>query len=490
MIRWLSLFLLAFTASAQLPGMGMLRVASSAPSISQQILATAPDFWFSGVALTYTNSTAPIYLADASGWSRTIYNTNSTGAVVTNGGLHFDGTTYYRVNDGHRATTTAWAPTGLCEDPAWDETMWSASYADSKLYHLTFGGTLLGSVSTSIPTNSIQGLARDTDGSFWVVDGAKTNVYHLDSSGSTLASTNLTGNFRVNGLALSGTNLLLISDLDNRVWNYSTTFVSNSVVTSTMFNGDGIAIDTNGNWIVFEDGGSYLNSVIRTLNPTTGAVISSNTVNYAANNIEHGFAVLNPNSKSYGHRFVAVDDNYHGTGTLIDRVMRFLPNGKVDDLTSVAGAVTIMGRMTIPAAFTSTTYIFGSAIGTSTNSARSAIFGSSTGKVVAFGRRLDADTGVQVPGATSPGTSNTVVSVVLNYATTTATVFIGGTQDGQSTSWLTAGSTEQTPAASTVLGASTAIGSKFLGQLNDLIVWKRALTPTEIAAAATLLSSQ
>jgi len=110
------------------------------------------------------------------------------------------------------------------------------------------------------------------------------------------------------------------------------------------------------------------------------------------------------------------------------------------------------------------------------------------------GRRLDGDT---VANVTYTNIDNTpgIITGLANWGSAVATVRLNGTQVGQSSPWLTAGSTSNTDSAFVAIGGAvttlpSTTGSNYLGQFSELLAWPRVLTASEIARIERYLANK
>jgi hypothetical protein len=93
------------------------------------------------------------------------------------------------------------------------------------------------------------------------------------------------------------------------------------------------------------------------------------------------------------------------------------------------------------------------------------------------GRRLDADGVVVLSGGTA--NANFVVQVgILRYSVATGAVFVNGASQVD-TAFQTAGNTSNTASQRSVIGCGLNLANFLSGNLAELIVYRRAITPTE-----------
>ena len=92
-------------------------------------------------------------------------------------------------------------------------------------------------------------------------------------------------------------------------------------------------------------------------------------------------------------------------------------------------------------------------------------------------KRLDADSDVLIAGGTA-NANYVVQSGVLRYSVATAGIFINGVSQVD-TAFQTAGNSSDTDSNATFVGASIVPGSFLNGDLAELIVYRRAITPDE-----------
>lgn len=117
--------------------------------------------------------------------------------------------------------------------------------------------------------------------------------------------------------------------------------------------------------------------------------------------------------------------------------------------------------------------------GTSTNVAASArtLIGVSTTQWQVGARRLDADGAVVLSGGTV--NNNLVVQCgLLRYSAATAAVFVNGVSQVDA-AFQTAGNSQNTASARTIVGAGTDLGNLLNGQIGEIIVYQRTVTPLE-----------
>jgi hypothetical protein len=110
-----------------------------------------------------------------------------------------------------------------------------------------------------------------------------------------------------------------------------------------------------------------------------------------------------------------------------------------------------------------------------------------------FGRRLDADSGANVSGGTH------VVDPIIfrnfaDFQNATVRVAVNGIQVASSTSFQTAGNTSDTSSSWVSFGGSTSVGTAgtalLNGAISEVLIYRRALTATEIARIERALSSK
>ncbi len=451
------------------------------------ILSHAPDVWLSAGEMTYTNGTAPAYIADRSGNHRWFYNTNGTGAVVTNGSLHFNGTnSFLQVADFRWPTPGGIATTGVCRDPR-DNTMLLGDFITGNFIRVDLNGRLLETITTSIGVSNLQGIAINTNTwNIFACATATSNVFEISSTGTTISQTNFTGNFKPNGIAFDGTNLWLSSNLDINLHSYSTAFVSNRTISVVTVAADGLCINTNGMLLITQDGLADGASAIIEVDPADGTPIRTNQVPFF-DAIEH-LAVMEDGTMRIG-----VDDDFHDVDTQTDYIGRLRQDGTLDALTDGLTNLTIIASIRPSATMTATRPIVFVSVATNAATARAALFGGLTsGKVSAVARNPDTSSSATATGATTIGTTtNTLVAGVYHFTATDGIVYVAGASDGSNTSFLSA-----VPSTTTLTNSvqSFRIGGSasafFDGQIQDVLVFRRALDSTEISLIKEELQNQ
>jgi hypothetical protein len=158
-------------------------------------------------------------------------------------------------------------------------------------------------------------------------------------------------------------------------------------------------------------------------------------------------------------------------------------DGSTDYLTGNAASLTLAQNVTGITMIAVVKYlastqqrVFGLSNGLSVNNPR-ALLGVSTTQWQVGGRRLDADGAVNISGGTS--SANWVVqSGVIRYSLATAGVFINGASQSDS-AFQTAGSSSDTASLISIIGGGTNLANFLQGDLAELIVYPRAITPSE-----------
>lgn len=114
-------------------------------------------------------------------------------------------------------------------------------------------------------------------------------------------------------------------------------------------------------------------------------------------------------------------------------------------------------------------------IGTASATRASIAAGNVSGKSFAGGRRLDADTFASISSTNSVSTSLLQVdTAVFDYANTDLYLFMDHAQEASNTSFQTAGSTSNTAAYSTMIGAGVGGVDFFLGDIAEILVYHTA----------------
>lgn len=114
----------------------------------------------------------------------------------------------------------------------------------------------------------------------------------------------------------------------------------------------------------------------------------------------------------------------------------------------------------------------------------------STSKVRTSAKRLDADTTVSLDATTSSSTTNfEILGQIVDYTNADAFLYLNGVLDASSTSFGTAGNTQDTDSAVVTVGSFT--GSSYLnGDIAEVIIYDRTLTPNEISQVHDYLQNK
>lgn len=144
-----------------------------------------------------------------------------------------------------------------------------------------------------------------------------------------------------------------------------------------------------------------------------------------------------------------------------------------DLLRNVSGA-TLYVVCRFNAAPSSRQEVFGVATDSATM-VRHRISGDTGAQITTGGRRLDANSQVTVTGGTANHTVMQVVSVRIDYAGAALTLYHNGSQVATTSSFHTSGSTSNTAASNSRLGASSSTpdnaANLFIGNLGDVLVY-------------------
>ena len=107
---------------------------------------------------------------------------------------------------------------------------------------------------------------------------------------------------------------------------------------------------------------------------------------------------------------------------------------------------------------------------TSTNSTRLVLLKAVTNFALTGGRRVAASSFQSISGPADIGTAGNILFSSVNYSATTLTLFRNGAQDAQSTSFQTAGSTENDAGNAAIFNNVVGTGNNFTGSMFEVVV--------------------